>query len=348
LKVPNKKILIIGPIPPPFGGVSIHIMRLFNLLKNDFDFDFVDESRNIKLLFFNLRSLKLYIYFRKIKNAEIIYIHSGKMSLRIFHILSAKTFRKKIIVTIHSFNTNTSKIKCFFNKLLYSLADKIILVNLEINKYLMLPEKEIIIKEAFIPPNLKDEVEIPENIRDIIADKRKDGNTIICSNASRLDKFNNEDLYGLDLCIEASKRLLIRKVPFFFIYVVSSMEKNPGLFFKTKELIIKLGLAENFFLTNEPLSFIKLIEISDVVLRPTNTDGDSVTVREAIFLNKLVLASNVTKRPDGVHLFRTRDIDDFEERLVNVINLSKQSKGDDIFSSRQDDKEFYSSLLSFK
>jgi glycosyltransferase involved in cell wall biosynthesis len=347
----SKRILVIGPIAPPLGGVSMHISRLIKLLNNDFDFDFIDESRNCKPEYFNIRSLKFYTYFTKIKNAQLIYIHSGKMSLRIFHIVSGKIFRKKIILTIHSFTANKSKITRIFNQLFYKLADKIILVNPDIKKYLFLPQKKTIIKEAFIPPSLEEEDHLPQNIQDLVSDNCKNGNIIICSNASRLDQYNNEDLYGLDLCIEVSRRLLFRKIPFFFIYVVSSMEKNADLFFKTKDLINKLGLEQNFFFTSQSLSFVKLIEISDIVLRPTNTDGDSLTVREAIFLNKLVLASDVTKRPNGVYLFRTRDIDDYESKLVQLINLnlskdlSKELKKDFIATSKQDYKNFYLSLL---
>ncbi len=44
----NKKILLIGPYPPPFGGVSIHIKRLKPLLAGRFDVDVVDEARGKK------------------------------------------------------------------------------------------------------------------------------------------------------------------------------------------------------------------------------------------------------------------------------------------------------------
>ena len=36
---------MIGPVPPPTGGVSIHIWRLYHLLKADFDIEFVDEFK---------------------------------------------------------------------------------------------------------------------------------------------------------------------------------------------------------------------------------------------------------------------------------------------------------------
>ena len=58
---------------------------------------------------------------------------------------------------------------------------------------------------------------------------------------------------------------------------------------------------------------------SDIIVRPTNTDGDSLTIREGLFLNKKVLASDVVKRPEGVILFKNRNLNDMEEKLEKLI-----------------------------
>ena len=52
----KKKILLIGPIAPPIGGVSIHIQRLSILIENEYETDFIDESHVVKSECFNLRS----------------------------------------------------------------------------------------------------------------------------------------------------------------------------------------------------------------------------------------------------------------------------------------------------
>ena len=165
-------------------------------------------------------------------------------------------------------------------------------------------------------------------------------------NASRLDKYNNQDLYGLDLCIEVAKRLFEKKISFFFIFVVSSLEKNSEVFYNSQNLIKDLGLSQNFYLTNETLSFVRLLDMSDIVIRPTNTDGDSLTVREAIFFNKIVLASDVVKRPDEVYLFRSRNIDDFEIKIENLIeNHIPRNFKEKMASVRNEYKKFYYTLL---
>ena len=52
------KLLIIGPFPPPIGGVSIHLDRLYNYLTDFFEIRVIDESKIKKKKMFNLYSPK--------------------------------------------------------------------------------------------------------------------------------------------------------------------------------------------------------------------------------------------------------------------------------------------------
>ena len=97
------KILMIGPLPPSYGGVSIHILRLSRLIESEYIIDFVDEDHLVKQEYFNLRSFNLIQYFKRVKNSELIYIHSGPTILKFFHITIGRLFFKKIILTIHSY-----------------------------------------------------------------------------------------------------------------------------------------------------------------------------------------------------------------------------------------------------
>lgn len=346
-----QRVLILGPIAPPVGGVSIHISRITQLLNKEFEFDFIDESREIKPSYFNIRSLNFFLYLKKLIQANILFIHSGKKSLRTIHLLIGKILGKKVILTIHSFRSDTPIFVSSINGFFYRLANSIVVVNPEIKNQLHLPEKKTIVKDAFIPPQIECEPELPKEIQESLSKNNNDGNLIICANASRLDKYNNQDLYGLDMCIEVAKRLVEKKLPFFFIFVVSSLEKNADTFFKSKELIKKLGLSEKFILTNESLSFVKLIEKADIIVRPTNTDGDSLTIREALFFNKPILASDIVERPAGVNLFQTRNFDDLEKELETLIKRQIIKKGlevDNTSKSKEEFKKFYSALLNLK
>ena len=80
--------------------------------------------------------------------------------------------------------------------------------------------------------------------------------------------------------------------------------------------MIENGLRQNVMLVTKPISFLRVMKASDVVLRPTNTDGDSITIREALYFSKAIVASDCAVRPEGTYVFKTRDLDDFCEKII--------------------------------
>ena len=342
------KILIIGPCPPPYGGVSVHILRLYKLLGSDFEFDFIDESPVKKKEFFNIRSLKLTVYLKKMYKCDTLFIHSGKEILRILHLIIGRLLAKKIILVLHGFTSSPPKSIFLIKGFIYKSASIVVVVNNDIRLRLKLPEKKCIIKDAFIPPNLNEEPALPTDLQDVLSRKRREKKVILCSNASSLEIYSNQDLYGLDICIEVCRRLLIKKIQFFFVFIVSSIRNNEELFTKSTELIKKFGLTNNFLLIHQKLSFIKIMEYSDIIVRATNTDGDSLSVREALYLRKKVIASDVVKRPTGVLLFQNRNINDLEAKLLLLFSTKAELKTcnqnaiDDNISNL---KKFYTELI---
>lgn len=321
----KKKILLVGPMPLPYGGVSIHLNRLSIILRKEFNFTFIDESRLIKANYFNLRSLRLLQYIKLIKNSDLIFIHSVPSSLRIFHLIISKLCLKKMILTIHSYPEKKNIFIRYLHSSFYSIANKIIVVSPEINDRLQLPERKITILNAFIPPIMNNEKELPHSLKEWFIQKKNENRTIICGNAFRLDYFNNVDLYGLDLCIDCAYELIKKKYSVCFIFNVASLEINREQFLAYQMKITSKGLDEYFLLLNKNLSFVKVIEQSDVVVRPTLTDGDALTIREALFLGKPVIASDIVRRPLGTLLFKTRDLQDFKNAIIKLVNSDAQS-----------------------
>src|SRR5690606_26939452 len=130
--------------------------------------------------------------------------------------------------------------------------------------------KNSLIKNAFLPPNLQEEdQQLPLHLIKWIKDKKNKGYLIGCANASRLDRYNNEDLYGLDLCIEAAKLCKERNIKIAFIFILSDTtgKLNVNVY---EDLIQKYNLADIFILNKFSISFISLINQADIILRPTN------------------------------------------------------------------------------
>lgn len=342
------RILITGPLPPPAGGISVHIHRLSHLLCEDFSFDFIDESSNIKSSYYNIRSLNLYRYVKLIIKSEILFIHSGNRFFKKLHVIAGKLFKKKIIMTIHGYGL---KRKFPFNKidsLIYGMSDKILLVNEDIHTRISLPKEKCIVKHAFLPPIVEEEPALSNVITERIKKAKAENAVIIIANASRLNTHNNQDLYGLDQCIELSKRFIDNNIRASFIFIVSSIDQGIERYNAAKEYVETNKLQDSFLLINKNISFVRLIEQCDIVLRPTNTDGDALTIREALHFGKIALASDVVERPQGTYLFKTRDIDDLEMKMLELITMIHDSKSTFTVNSMNTNSnyhDFYKDLI---
>ena len=90
--------------------------------------------------------------------------------------------------------------------------------------------------------------------------------------------------------------------------------------------------AKNIFLVIDIAHSIllHLIARADVLLRLTQYDGDAISVREALFLNTPVIATDTGMRPDGVRLVsRGLDAAELMERIADAVAAeSKASDGD--------------------
>ncbi len=315
------KVLMVGPVPPPVGGVSIHLTRLAHLLSKDFDVFLLDESRQVKAGIVNIRKFPLLKYLKMMIACDIIHIHSGIRVLKYIHILLSRILGKRTIFTIHSY-TATSSFWKLIDGWVYSLPHVTIAVGIEIHQRLKLTNK-VVIKEAFLPPVLEKESALPAKILDWVKEKKKQGFQVAAANAWRLKSHNGVDLYGLDLCIDSAIRLraMGRKVA--FIYVIS----DPNGDLNVTEYVNRIkenNLEDIFYLHQSQISFIKLILETDIILRPTNTDGDALTVREGLHFNKPVVASDVTKRPEGTVLFNNRDSTSLT-KAIDILSKKKRS-----------------------
>jgi len=87
-----------------------------------------------------------------------------------------------------------------------------------------------------------------------------------------------------------------------------------------KQRISDKQIEENFLFQTKPCQMYPIIMKSDLFLRPTNTDGDAVSIREALHFKVPAVASDVCPRPEGTILFKCRDIDDLTSKVKEVLD----------------------------
>jgi hypothetical protein len=205
-----------------------------------------------------------------------------------------KLYRKFGIVTIHGdLYRFKSKIKNWLDRKTIQIADRPITLNdrslsiaLKIN-----PNSEMI--SSFIPPIYTNEKLDLTHIEHIKQMKKK-YTLLFCTNASNLSYDKNEnEIYGITELIE----FFSTHTQFGLIF------SDPSSAYRNSFRECNFDIPENVYVISGDHSFYKVMEISDASIRNTTTDGDSISVKESLYLNKITFATNVVSRPKGCILY---------------------------------------------
>lgn len=333
-----KVICICGPYPEPVGGVSIHIMRLSEALNKNFDFLFIDESPLRKPGIYNLRSLNFIKYLFIIFSADLIHVNSSVPLFRFLHIFFGRLLRKKILITLHSY-----RLPGFFDRLLnwfsFYFASNIIAVSSEVSNSLKFDN---VIIPAFVSPSEKEFV-ISDFFQSLIYKIKLSSKILVVSNAYSLPLLSGRDLYGFSDLIELFKDEEVRE-RFSIILNVSTTKDCTGLYNQYIKDIIDCGLEDAVFLFNKPLSFVGLLNSADVYIRSTLSDGDALSVREALLLGVNTIASDCVARPVGTNTFKTGDLGSLKEVLLSSTRQNNVA----CLSFENDILEIYKNLICNK
>ena len=311
----SKRIIILGKIPPPIGGVTIHVERLFSLANKVFpDYEILLVSKISQ--------------FYKIINADLIHVHFGNSQLRFILVLFAKICRTKVVCTFHRNFDRGNRLNRLFNILSAKYSDLFLTLNISTYKYFKQFSNNVELTTAFIQPIDKGNTLKNKDLEflEFIKPKYK---TVCCSASYSFHFFKGKEIYGFMEILEVAKSLN----SYFFIL------SDPSGEYLSNFSLQNVRLPSNVYLISYPHDFNQIIKISDIVIRNTVTDGDSLTVKEALFHKKKVFATDVVNRPKGV---LTYSLNNLEEALQNLDRVYDTETSVKEFPC----KEFYSNFLS--
>lgn len=348
------KIILVGVYPPPYGGVSVHIKRLYEKLKKNISINILATNKNKN---FKYKTLKKIIFKFPLLKKDCVY-HFHNSAVKILSIIAFFNFifRKKIIVTIHNNRLeenykNSSKVFKFLLKNFIKYINHIILVSDYLKPFLIereVKEQNISIIPAYINPVIKEEdyLKINEEVWDFIENSKRKNEKIITGNGN-IKFFNNEDLYGLDLLIKLIYLLKKENYEVSLIFALLGYEgqtqKERNYFEILLKKIKEYQVEENIFIYKvKNTEYYPILDKSDIFIRPTNTDGDAVSLRESIYLKKPSIASETVKRPSGTILFKTRDIKDLLKKTKFVLDNYEEEKNK---LEKIEVKEYYENVL---
>jgi hypothetical protein len=325
----NKKlsINIIGKVPLPIGGVTIHTLRLFQWLKKDNDFD-------VKLTALNKNNIDdkniqyagnfILWVFKKLlfgfKEDIVHYQGANYYGLVILSIIKKIHPNFIFVWGIHSeYLINKLKNKLLFNFTIKQI-NNIIADNINIKQQLLdigYLSSNIDIVSPFLMPDDYNKEEF------YLLDKyRKDNNIILLFNAYKI-VFNDKgkDVYGLNTLIKAFEQIDLNYILILLIPIIDTKEK---MYLDSLLNSIDMDRRKNIILISDnEISGWKYINSCDIFIRPTITDGDALSIKEALYMNIPTIASDCTVRPNDIVLFKT---DDFNDLSIKIMNISFKNK----------------------
>lgn len=310
------RVNIIGPYPPPYGGISVHVKRMEKYLKSKgVDVEVYKDNKKVLLKAPFLKG-------------HIIHFHSISKKRRI--LMGFLTiFHKKIVLTIHgeSFHDQLEQSNWLIKKvLLFSMKkiNKIICVNPKTLKELA-SYGVAASKLAFIPSYLNpiEDENDSDNIPDSVWNFINNSEFLISANGW-ITFYKNEDSYGIDMLIELMRKLKHEQynVSLLIALLGTDMQNQNerSYYHGLKSKIINYKLENNILIFEvKNTEFYPVLKKSKLFIRPTNTDGYGVSIAEALYYRVISIASDVCRRPEGTIIFKSRQINDLYIKTVEVI-----------------------------
>lgn len=307
------RVLLLGPYPPPHGGVQTNLVAIRRyLLKRGIPCAVINLTRHRKAeadeVYYPTNALKLVRHLLKLPY-DIVHLHiGGHFSTRLLGLclLCSLMPRSRAVLTFHSGGYPSSAAGrtaryWTLRGFVFRRLDRIIGVNAEIiqmfKKFGVPSEKlRLIYPHVLSAPTPDDEdATLPESLQSFL-----EAHQPVMISVGLL-----EPEYDLPLQIEVLG-LIRQRFPQAGLVIIGAGSLEDEL----RERIKAQPYADHILLCGDVPhgATLRMIAKSDVVLRTTLYDGDSISVREALHLGTPVIATDNAMRPAGVDLIPPSDL----------------------------------------
>jgi hypothetical protein len=291
----KNKLLIIGKIPPPTGGVTIHVSRIIDkLFIEGFDYSF--EVLKVT----NLLNLT-----KSVLAHKNIHLHANNPYVHFLFSLFTKITGKILIITLHAeFGQHKTKLRRILESFSLRLSTIPIVLNVKSFNLVQKININVILDSAYIKPIYQKS--LPKELDEFVHKKRTNFKKIFCTNAyNRVYDINGNELYGIDELVK-----LFEKTN--FLLIVCDPSGVYSQLYNNKD-------TENTYFINYSIDFVSLLIKTDGFIRNTTTDGDSISIHEAISNNVAVYCTSVVDRPEQTILYKNAKID-----LLKLLNSQQK------------------------
>lgn len=313
------RVLQLGPHPPPHGGVQANLSAIRDaLLKRGDTCPVVTLTRTNKAptddaeVFRPQSAWELLKYLLGLRY-DIVHLHlGGNLTMRLLGLtlLCALMPRSRSVLTFHSGGYPSSPAgqsarPRTLRGFIFRRLDRIIGVNAEIVEMFLkfaVPTDKV----RLIHPHAVTEP-LPETLMPEAIEKFLQAHQPVLLSVGLL-----EPEYDLPLQIEVLG-LVRKRFPQAGLMMIGSGSIEDDL----RELIKLQSDSEDIMLCGdvEHGVTVRVITESDLMLRTTVYDGDSISVREALHLGTPVIATDNAMRPDGVDLIPAQNLNALREAI---------------------------------
>lgn len=274
-------MLIIGVLPPPIGGTTVHIKRLMASL----------QRTEIEPVFVKTHHLIRWAAMKAFLQSNNVHIHASNPFIRFALAFFCMLLGKNSFLTFHGNIGRYGPFRNWFDLMAIRTVRWPIVINQPSFVKALKVNKATQLASAFIPPQSIEALQ-PALVSSILALKQKT-DQVFCTNASNADsdKEGNE-IYQCSQLLRLFGRLPNKGL------IISDPSGNYRRLWEARGV----ELPANIILISSLHDFNAVIALCDVMIRFTTTDGDAISVKEALYQGKPVIASNVVDRPAAVHL----------------------------------------------
>jgi glycosyltransferase involved in cell wall biosynthesis len=321
-------LLILGPVPPPLGGISVHISRVVPLLQDaGLNVQVLNHFESMEATFVvgTLRRNPLRYYFlpRRIP-ARILHYHHSHWSQLLAVALGKTRSRSRYIVTVHGEDLPTllrSRIPWLGRVTRWALRrfDVLIVVNDKIRQTI---EAEFVDRPIEVLPAFLADHAAETHYEPSLEKFLSSGPGLILPAFRVRFMPDGRDVYGFDTAVEAFTVVAKGRPSLHLALFVAEQPKGRKPTRYLNDLIRRLervGLRDRTKVVfGVPLTPAFRHDV--VLVRPSRMDGDALSIREALDIGVPVVASDAVERPSGVVTFATDNVVDFARKLEDVLD----------------------------
>lgn len=307
---------IVGTVPPPSGGVSVHLARMLDRFSQANlpyrMYDMGGKSDPGRRVVPGNRSPLGFLRFLLTTRHRLIHIHTNKAPALLAALLILPARGKMVAVTLHSeapmrwHRTAPALVRLWFQRAIRR-ARLVFCVSEAIGlwiKRLGVADDRVYLAPAFVIPSPGEIApeQVPSPVRAFL-----NGHSPVVGTHGWFGYFvDGKHVYGFDMILALVQNLRHRFPHLGCVTHISGVY-DPRHREEILQARHEAGLDDVWMIIEEQFPSVAMYRETDLFVRPTATDGDSVSIRECLYLGVPVLASDAVTRPPGCELFASRD-----------------------------------------